>query len=106
MMTMKKKKKRGDTPPENKHEPSTRSLNDRGWVPWPLCSPVARAMLLRHSSVRPWLQALRTGRCQLKDLPSMHIGNWRIHEKAGKSGWRLDSAKLYRPGTWIPVLGD
>ncbi|KAK3933783.1 hypothetical protein QBC46DRAFT_359450 [Diplogelasinospora grovesii] len=79
------------------HGEAEASTRVPAWVPWPLTSPAARAMLLRHSSVLPWLRALRTGHAQLKDLPHMYIGNWRIHEKAGKSGWRLDLPQFYHP---------
>ncbi|KAI0378057.1 hypothetical protein F5Y04DRAFT_166395 [Hypomontagnella monticulosa] len=79
------------------HEVAEASTHVPAWVPWPLTSPAARAMLLRHSSVLPWLRALRTGQAQPEDLPHMYIGNWLIHEKAGKSGWRLDLPQFYHP---------
>ncbi|KAI6080709.1 hypothetical protein F4821DRAFT_250920 [Hypoxylon rubiginosum] len=64
-------------------------------VPWSLSSPAARALLLQHSSIRPWLRALHTARCRLKDLPSLRIGYWHVHPKAGQEGWRLDTEDNY-----------
>lgn len=71
------------------------------YAAWPLVSPAARAMLLRHSSVRPWLRTLRKG---IYFLPRMHIGKWYVHEKVGVSGWRLDTTKLHPSAKCIAVL--
>ncbi|KAM0516405.1 hypothetical protein ACHAPE_005556 [Trichoderma viride] len=61
---------------------------------WQFFIFLSRAMLLRYSSVLPWLHELKTGHHWLNHLPTMRIGDWSVHEEVGKSGWRLDSIKL------------
>jgi hypothetical protein len=69
-------------------------------VPWPLHSPVAQALLLRHSPIRVTLRKLAADHAtEWDDLslempgmsPKLQIGYWRTHRRAGRSGWRLDS---------------
>ncbi|KAH7322653.1 hypothetical protein B0I35DRAFT_509951 [Stachybotrys elegans] len=64
---------------------------------WNVSSIASRAALLRHSSVKDWL-VKEVGLIQffpfithLKPPHGLHVGYWSVHEKQGKSGWRLDS---------------
>lgn len=70
----------------------------RTQAPWDFSSIAARAALLRHSPFRDWLAAYKPTLGSLKSLMDMRIGYWRIHEKQGQSGWRIDSEVVHLPG--------
>jgi hypothetical protein len=74
------------------------SSDRRHLCPWPLTSPAAWALILRHSSLVEKLAAASEERLErLSSDLNARIGVWRCHGRAQIEGWRLDSATIDIP---------